>query len=278
MVALIPLLVIGAVVVLAVALRQPDATAVDVNAEWRRVLIVRAAALGAGVVTAYLAHTTTALGRGTMLAPALVGLGVVVGVALGETLVRPPRPDGVRTASLAPRRVRDHVPSGLAVTVLTAMLLHAVTLVVTSVSASADDLGRAGRQLAHTCGDVTQARGPYPGSFYSLPLAATLLAIALVTAAALVVVVRRPRGFSTDDAGDDLLRRRSATTVLAAFGASVTASHAGIAFYAGVALRGMECGAPWMRPAGVALLVSVPVAVVLTGWLLGRVFTPDRPR
>ena len=152
--------------------------------------------------------------------------------------------------------------------------VHAATLALTTTTATTDDMGRAGRQVAAQCGDVGNAAGPYPGSFYSVPLALLLLVITLATLAALTAVVRRPRGFAPDDVADDVLRRRSATRILAAAGAAVAASHAGVAFFAGTALLRMDCQRAWMDPVGWLLVASVPVALLLLGWFLARIITP----
>ena len=89
-----------------------------------------------------------------------------------------------------------------------------------------------------------------------------------------MAVVRRPRGFAPDDIGDDELRQRSTTRVLAAAGAAVAASHLGIAYFAGGALLRMTCQLAWMEPVGWVLLASVPAALLLLGWFLGRILAP----
>ncbi|MEO7060987.1 MAG: hypothetical protein ABI083_14795, partial [Lapillicoccus sp.] len=153
--------------------------------------------------------------------------------------------------------------------------LHVATLTLTLTTASSDDLGRAGRQLAAQCGDTGNAAGPYPGSFYSVPLILLLLAIGLVAAAALTAVVRRPRGFAPDEAGDDELRHQSTTRVLAAVGAVLAASQMGIAFFAGTAMLRMDCQLAWMPPVGWLLISSILAATLLLGWFLGRLVAPE---
>ena len=258
------------VILLAVVLSNRNQTMVSVSREWRAVRLIQVLGLVGGVLVAWLVADALDLGRGLMLVPAIVGLGVVSGVALGETVVRPARPDGPRTASLNTRRVASYLPSGLAGLVAAVLGAHAATLALTSATASADDLGRAGRQVVARCGNISSGAGPYPGSFYSAPVAAVLLLICVVAALAITIVVRRPRGLAADEIGDDVLRRRSVSTVLGAVGAAVAVSHAGIAFFAGTALRRMDCQAEWMDPVAVVLLASVPVVVVLLGWFLVR--------
>jgi hypothetical protein len=247
---------------------------VDTRREWTLVRVTWVAAVVVGAVAAWLLQGSLELGRGTMLVPAVLGVFVVAGVGLGETVVRPPRPTGPPTASLAPRRVADYVPTTLATAVGGIATLHVATLALTTATASADDMGHAGRWIAAQCGDNGSGAGPYPGSFYSAPLVLLLLVIALAAAAALTRVVRRPRGFAPDDAGDDVLRRRSTTRVIAAAGAAVAASHVGIAYFAGTALLRMDCQDTWMAPIGSVLLASIPVALLLLGWSLGRIVAP----
>jgi hypothetical protein len=54
----------------------------------------------------------------------------------------------------------------------------------------------------------------------------------------------------------------------------VAASHAGIAFFGGTALVRMDCQRVWMDPVGWVLLASVPGALLLLGWFLGRLVAP----
>jgi hypothetical protein len=247
---------------------------VEGRREWTWVRATWVAALLLGGVAAWLVDRDLDLGRGAMLVPAVLGLFVVAGVGLSETVVRPQRPVGKRTASLAPRRVADYAPPALTTAVVGISTLHLLALALTTVTASTDDLGHAGRQVAARCGDRGSAAGPYPGSFYSVPLTVLLVVIGVVAAAALTAVVRRPRGSAADDPWDDELRRRSTTRVLAAAGAAVSASHAGVAFFAGTALLRLDCHSPWMRPVGAALVASVLAAVLLLSWFLGRVLAP----
>lgn len=269
-------LVGGPLVLTVIALAAQSVTRGRINTrhEWRWVRVTWAAALVVGGVAAWLVNGSLDLGRGTMLVPAVLGLFVVGGVGLAETVVRPQRPTGARTASLAPRRVADYLPRALATAVGGITVLHLATLALTTASASSDDMGRAGRQIAARCGNTGSGAGPYPGSFYSVPLTLLLMVIGLAAVAALMAVVRRPRGFAPDDVGDDVLRQRSTTRILAATGAAVAASHVGIAFFAGTALLRMDCQRAWMDSVGWVLVATMPAALLLLGWFLGRIVVP----
>lgn len=266
----------GPLLLTVIALTAGSLTAgrVDARHEWTLVQVTWVAAVVVGGVVAWLLNAGLDLGRGTMLVPAVLGVFVVAGVGFGETVVRPQRTTGLRTASLAPRRVVDYLPRALAIAVGGITALNLATLALTTTTASTDDLGRAGRQVAAQCGNAGSAASPYPGSFYSVPLAVLVLLIGLATVAALMAVVRRPRGFAPDDVTDDVLRQRSTTRVLAAAGAAVAASHVGIAFFAGTALLRLDCQGAWMDPVAWVLLASVPVALLLLGWFLSRIVVP----
>lgn len=260
--------------VIALTARSLTRGCVDTRREWTLVRLTWGTAVIVGAVVAWLVNAFLDLGRGTMLVPAVLGLFVVAGVGLGEAVVRPQRPAGLRTASLAPRRVAEFLPRVLTTAVGGIAVVHLATLALTTVTASGDDMGRAGRQVAARCGDMGSSAGPYPGSFYSVPLILLLLFIGLAATAALMAVVRRPRGFAPEEVGDAVLRQRSTTRVVAAAGATVAASQVGIAFFAGGALLRMDCQGAWMDPTGWALLASVPLALLLLGWFLGRIVTP----
>jgi hypothetical protein len=216
----------------------------------------RAAGLGAGVVGAALVLARSHLGDGALLAAPVGALGVLAGVAVGE--LRAPRPAGpVRSAALEVRRVRDHLPRGLTSAVATALAGLALLLAATTATGSADDLGRPGRWLVLRRGDLgVEARGPWPGAYYSLPLAVVVLAGLAAAGIALVRVVRRPRP-DGDRERDDLVRRSSAEAVVAAVGVLAAVPLAGCAAVAAGGLLGFAD-----RPVGWSVLGWVLVAVV----------------
>ncbi|MEV6414364.1 hypothetical protein [Kribbella sp. NPDC051718] len=130
--------------------------------------------MGAGLVGGGVVAWTIGLERGLLLAAPVFSLGVVVGVVLGE--LRTPRPAGpVRRAAVETRSVRDYLPRRLAGSVAIAGVVELALLCWTTSVASADDLGRAGRALSRTCGDLTTVKTPWPGSFYSVPLGIAVL-------------------------------------------------------------------------------------------------------
>ena len=236
----------------------------------------RTGGLAVGVPVAVVSAQTGSLGRGAMLAGPLLALCVLLGVVVGELRVTAP-PAAERTALLETRRVLDYLPRRLAGVVLTAAVLLAGLLVTTTAMGSQDDLGRDGRSLLLRCSEVlTQSRGPWPGSFYSLPLAAVVGLGLLVAGAAMTQVVRRPRQ-GADLAADDVLRRRAAETVTAAAGLLVVVPFAGVALVAGFALVGLDCAPVAWRTSSTVLLLLVPVLLGVVAWCAGVLLRRSAP-
>ena len=266
MLLVVPLAVIG-VGVAALGRRRPVAP----TREWSRVVGIRVLGGSVGLVAAVAAASALDRGRGLMLAPAITGLGIVVGVALGETVVRPRRTPGPRSASLRARRVRTYVPRPLGLALAALLALHLVTLALTTATADGGD--------SYSCvvpGVMAGSHGPYPGSDYSVPLLGVLAVVALVAAVAARVVVRRPRGFAADEDADDALRVRSLTVIVAASGLAVAATHVGIAITAASSLAGVPCAPVWAEPVSTVLAISVPVAFLVACWCAVRLFLNDR--
>lgn len=216
-------------------------------------------------------------GVGTMIAPAGFGLGVLLGVVTGETVVRAPRPAGPRTASLHRRSLATYMPGPTSYAVATGLALLGATLVLTTLTAQGDDYMGGRRAIGCQAGPIAQAHGPYPGSFYAVPLA-IMLGIVLATAAiAAVSVVRRPRGLASTDAGDDELRRRSMTVIVAAVGVAVGTSLTGTAGTAAAGLLGLDvgCAPAWMPVAGWLLVPTAFIGLGLAAWCLVRLFVND---
>jgi hypothetical protein len=145
------------------------------------------------------------------------------------------------------------------------------------VTAGPDDLGRAGRSLLLSCGPgLRQSYGPWPGSFYSVPLAAVVGVGLVAGAGALRVVIRRARTGADAVAADDALRQRAARTITGACGILVALPLAGICLVSAGALLSLSCRPAWSTYAGWALLVLLIPAVALMGWCAAVLLAPAR--
>lgn len=158
-----------------------------------------------------------------------------------------------RTVSLAPRSVLEVLPRAHARAAAVALGAVAATLALGTALGDADDLGRAGRALATRCVDasgleVSHLRGPWPGSFYALPVAAALTLAALLAAVTLVVVARRPV-VSQDRALDAAMRRWSARDVLLGLTLASCATLVPVLLLMTAGLAGASC-----RPTGYGAL------------------------
>ncbi|KQT90918.1 hypothetical protein ASG49_14490 [Marmoricola sp. Leaf446] len=250
--------------------------------EARLVGATRVAGVAVGLLAAAAVGQGGSLGAGSMLAPTVLGTCVLLAVIAGETLVRPRREPGVRSASLAVRRVRDHLPrTWLPVAVVA--VLTAGLLVLTTVTAGPDPTDGSTRSLRCEQGAYVSSVSPYPGAYYAVPLALALVAVLAVAALAARQVVVRPRG-RADAGGDDTLRRRSLRVVVAATGVTLGLSYVGVASPTAVALRtlgkGLEvsCAPGWADPVAAVLGLSVPVVmglVIVCGFV---VLSPGTPR
>ena len=104
-----------------------------------------------------------------------------------------PRHGPIRTAAVEVRRVGDYLPRRLGWAVAAAGGLLLVLVVATTAAGSPDDLGRAGRSLVRQCTPgIVESHGPWPGLFYTGPLAVVVLAGLVLAGVALRAIVRRP--------------------------------------------------------------------------------------
>lgn len=283
--AVVAFLVLG-IVVLVIVIRtrnRPRVSAVRPTNEWRRVRLTRLAGILAGFGAAAVLWHQGSFGRGPMLAPAVFGLCVVLGVGLGETVVRPRRPTGARSASLTPRRLGAYIPRTSTVLAGTMVLLTAALLLFTTLTAGRDDYTHTMRALRCDGALVGSSFTPYPGSYYSVPLGLLLVAVLGVAVLASRQVVVRPRGLATDDTGDDALRRRSLDVIVSGVGIAVAAPYTGLALTAGGALQNIgdsrpSCAPLWMQPVGVVISLSALVAVVVAMVCLARLLAGSPQR
>lgn len=246
----------------------------------RSTVVSRRLAIVAGVAVIVPVGSTGGLGRGLMLVPAVFACVLIIGVLAGDVVARTDaRTPGA--AGLEVRRVRDFLPQRLVLlTTLTALALT-VFLVWATAIASPDDLGRAGRSLRFGCieqGCSSGSLGPWPGSFYSVPMAASLLVVALLGGFTLLIAVRRPRDGSDPDIVrvDDVVRRRSVESVVASMGLAVSGSLAGVGLFSGgqLASSGVNHAPIVLQMAGwVALAVGL-ASVILAVWCVVILLLP----
>lgn len=247
----------------------------------------RLIAIVVGLVLAYLCSVAGALGRGVMLAPLVLAAVLVIGVLLGDLVSRGAARSadasaGV-SAALEPRRVRDYAPRGLSRCVVAGTVTLAGLLAAGWATASSDDQGRAGRSLARCSADGAScaASGPYPGSFYAIPLLVALIVVLLLAAVALVVTVGRPRNADPEIVRvDDVVRRRVAESIVAAAGVGVGSALAGIAQAMAYPLVSTSFGLAVPLVSGIVCLVLSLAGIALAVWSVSSLLVPGaaRPR
>ncbi|MEU6705069.1 hypothetical protein [Streptomyces wuyuanensis] len=195
------------------------------------------------------------------------GLCAVGGVLLGDALTLRPQ-EAVRTASLAPRLVRDQVPPRITPLLLLQAVSLVTLLVIGAVTASSDPdlMGRAGRVMAVTCEGVPASLGPWPGLYYSGPMFA---ALAVGTPACVWALRRIAHG-----PGDDQQRRNRAWAITGAWGLMVSSQVLLVVLMILVALTEKDC----VGPLGAATIVAIcPLGLLslfTSGWSLVTVVAP----
>jgi hypothetical protein len=257
----------GKVVVSAAALHAAGA---------RRIANRRRAGVIAGLLVGGAAATWGALGRGWLLAGPVFGLCVLAGVVAGELSVRPAA-GPTRAALVEVRRLRDYLPRGLATAVMAAATGLLALVTVTTATAGPDDLGRPGRVLLLRCGPgLWQDHGPWPGSFYSVPLAMVVAAGLIGAGGALRIVIRRARSGADPAvvAADDALRQRSARAITGACGILVALPLAGTCLVSAGALLSFSCHPVWWSYAGWALLALLIPVLALLAWCAAALLAP----
>src|SRR6478609_4791666 len=214
----------------------------------------------AAVLVLVLGQRVDALGRVTALAPTVLGAGILLGTIAGELTARPSV--GIRrSAAVETRTLGAILPRGRAVVLAgsTVLLVGAVT--------------------------VGSSRGPWPGSFYVLPLAVALVVLAGLVAVALHAIVNRPRPELDGRGLDTLLRRWSVGNVLTAATVTVLGTLGPVAIFMASALADEICGGRAVEAvvAWTAALVGPFAIAPACGLLAGLVLTPtirvdDLPR
>ncbi|GHE12233.1 hypothetical protein [Streptomyces alanosinicus] len=213
--------------------------------------------------------STLGHGNGVLYALPAFGLCAVAGVLVGDALTAPAR-GPVRTAGLAPRRVRDHVPPRLTL-LLTVLAIALVALLATAGAvASPDDLGRAGRRITLTCNGMTEAHSPWPGLYYGLPMLACLAVATGACGWSLRRIATRP--------GDEQSRRDRSLAIVAAWGIVVSVSLLGAAVTASASLLSLRCDGTTGTVATVFLVPMALVSLVTAPWLLFTICSPRAGR
>ncbi|MFF5009977.1 hypothetical protein ACFY3G_45065 [Streptomyces phaeochromogenes] len=195
------------------------------------------------------------------------GLCAVGGVLLGDALTLRPQ-EVVRTASLAPRLVRAHVPPRMTPLLLLQAVSLATLLVIGVVTASSDParLGGAGRVMTVTCEGIRTSLGPWPGLYYSGPMFA---ALAVGTPACVWALRRIAHG-----PGNDQQRRDRAWAITGAWGLLVSSQVLLVVLMIFVALTENACAGPL---GAVAIVVICPLGLLSMftfGWSLITVVAP----
>ncbi|MFI6008258.1 hypothetical protein ACIBAG_05435 [Streptomyces sp. NPDC051243] len=194
------------------------------------------------------------------------GLCAVGGVLLGDALTLRPQ-EAVRTASLAPRLIRDQVPPRMAPLLLLQAASLVTLLVIGAVTASDPErTGRAGRVITVSCEGLRASLGPWPGLYYSGPMFAALAVGTPVCVWALRRIAHGP--------GDDQQRRDRAWAITGAWGLLVSSQVLLVVLMIFVALTENSCAGPL----GAATVVVVSPLGLLSlfsfGWSLVTVVAP----
>jgi hypothetical protein len=203
---------------------------------------------------------------------------VLAGVLAGEVL-RDSRPGRLRSAPIATRSARSFLPPVATRWALGLTGALAILLAGTTLAGSPDRLGRAGRSLAVACGGSAESvatHGPWPGTYYSIPMALLVVAGLLATGGVLHRIVRRPLPDGELGAADVELRRRSARMVVAAAGLLVAVTLTGTAYFAGAAMVAIGCGPGWLAPLGWATLVLAVAGFVGSAAFTTVLLVPGR--
>ncbi|WP_028045087.1 hypothetical protein [Cellulomonas sp. URHE0023] len=193
--------------------------------------------------------------------PGVAGIAFLLVSGFGELTW--PRPVGaLRRAPLVRRRLRDLLPRALSI--LTAVWVGLLAALLLTCGAAG---GQDGRSLSYsrTAGTLNRS-SPFPGWYYGLPIASTLLVLLLLTGVVLVLVVRRPAVSDTSDEVDLALRRTSLRRVLAGVQLVVAWTLAGCLYIASNAVRGVE--PRWADALGPGTSTTVAALCALTAVLI----------
>jgi hypothetical protein len=213
-----------------------------------------------GAIAAWQVAERLPLGRGYALSGPVFAAVLLLTALAAQRFAPRPTKAGPRSASLAIRRVSDHLPRYLAYVAGLSTVALIILLAGTTKAAGPDSEGRGGRALTRVCDTMVTTSSPWPGSYYSIPiLVATSLCLAL-TFIALRAVTRRPRL-----AGDEGARRRATELIVSGYGIAVLTPLAGCAVATANGIFATQCGLHQVDAPAVMAVAGVVVAVVF--WL-----------
>ncbi|MER5462361.1 hypothetical protein ABT010_17040 [Streptomyces sp. NPDC002668] len=198
------------------------------------------------------------------------GLCAVGGVLLGDTLTPCPR-EAVRTASLTPRRVRDHVPPRIT----RLLLLQAVFLVVLvgigDATATQDAMDRAiGAMADGGCDGTEPPVILWPGILDSRQILGSLVIGTVACAWALRRVARR--------GGDDQQRRDRSWAIIAAWGVLVSGLLLVVVLMIATYLADSNCAGMMGSFTSMAIYPLGLLSLFTLGWSLFAVVVPRAAR
>lgn len=284
---LVPVLAVVALLLVAARSSHDARMRLARRLEGRRGLL-RLLGASAGCVAAVYLVAGETLGLGLLLAAPVTALGLLLGVLAAELVVRPP--DGRRrSASLTARRATDYLPRRLGAAVLTTGVTLLVLASVTTALGSPDDLGRPGRWLTYACSAVeTSSRGPWPGSFYTVPLLLLVGAGSLLALLVLRTTVARPPllpggGNGPGDvpaqavAADHELRAQAARAVVSGLGVLVALPLVGTSVLTALGIGGTAgCAPAWWAVVAAGLLVVAALAGAVLVWCVAVLLVGSR--
>ncbi|CAM5657637.1 hypothetical protein [Streptomyces aurantiogriseus] len=223
-------------------------------------------ALGAVVAQALATMDSEDMSMPFVSAVTAFGLCAVGGVLLGDSLTPAPQ-EAVRTAGLAPRRVRDHVPPRMAPLLVFQTACLAVLLAIGVAVADPDGAGRTGRALAVTCAvGFTRHLGPWPGLYYATPVLVSLTLGSTACFWALRRIAHRP--------GENQQRHDRSWAITAAWGLLVSSQLLLVLGMIGRVLFYSKCAG---MLGNITALVIYPLGLLslfTVGWCLLTIVVP----
>lgn len=242
-------------------------------------MIARFAGIVVGVLIIAMLAGAGQFGMGLLLSPAVFAGTQILASLLADILTRnTARTPGI--AGVEVRRVRAYLPTRLTALIASAAALLALALTWTTAVATADDQGNPGRALTYfyDCDGVcSRGASPWPGSFYTAPLALVLAIVLGLAVLAIHITVRRPRNASDPEIVrvDNVVRARSGESVVAAVGIAFAGALFCVSFLVATAVGNPANDVPGIwRIAGWSAAVMAVASLSLTLWCVVVLLLP----